>query len=254
MTAINAVTDLTVEGDIGVVTLNSPPVNALSAAVREGLSRASSRDRRPGRQGHRADLRGQDLHRRRRHHRVRKGHDRPVAARRAEHDRELAQAGDRRDPRHGAGRRAGSGAGRPLSRRRALGQGRSAGGQYRPTAWRRRHPAACRASSASRRRWRWSPVASMCRPRPRWPWAWSTSWSRKAIFGPAPSPSPRRCWPRKVRSRRSASSTTSSRPPRESPRSSRPSAANAKQVPRLHGPGEQHQGRRGGGEPPFEEG
>ena len=40
MTAINAVTDLTVEGDIGVVTLNSPPVNALSAAVREGLSGA----------------------------------------------------------------------------------------------------------------------------------------------------------------------------------------------------------------------
>jgi 3-hydroxyacyl-CoA dehydrogenase len=37
MAAINAVTDLSVEGDIGVVTLNSPPVNALSAAVREGL-------------------------------------------------------------------------------------------------------------------------------------------------------------------------------------------------------------------------
>ena len=40
MAAINNVTDLTVEGDIGVVTLNSPPVNALSAAVREGLSKA----------------------------------------------------------------------------------------------------------------------------------------------------------------------------------------------------------------------
>ena len=40
MAAINAVTDLSVEGDIGVVTLNSPPVNALSAAVREGLSGA----------------------------------------------------------------------------------------------------------------------------------------------------------------------------------------------------------------------
>ncbi len=37
MTAINAVTDLTVEGDIGVLTLNSPPVNALSAPVRDGL-------------------------------------------------------------------------------------------------------------------------------------------------------------------------------------------------------------------------
>ncbi|WP_297512732.1 3-hydroxyacyl-CoA dehydrogenase NAD-binding domain-containing protein [uncultured Caulobacter sp.] len=40
MAAINAVTDLTVEGDVGVVTLNSPPVNALSAVVREGLKGA----------------------------------------------------------------------------------------------------------------------------------------------------------------------------------------------------------------------
>ncbi|MGX1198756.1 3-hydroxyacyl-CoA dehydrogenase [Parvibaculum sp. MBR-TMA-1.3b-4.2] len=37
MTAINDVGDLTVEGDIGVLTLNSPPVNALSAPVREAI-------------------------------------------------------------------------------------------------------------------------------------------------------------------------------------------------------------------------
>ncbi len=37
MTAINAVADLNVEGDVGVLTLNSPPVNALSAAVRDGI-------------------------------------------------------------------------------------------------------------------------------------------------------------------------------------------------------------------------
>ncbi len=37
MTAINAVADLTVEGDVGVLTLNSPPVNALSANVRDGI-------------------------------------------------------------------------------------------------------------------------------------------------------------------------------------------------------------------------
>ena len=37
MTAINAVTDFSKEGEIGIVTLNSPPVNALSAAVRDGL-------------------------------------------------------------------------------------------------------------------------------------------------------------------------------------------------------------------------
>jgi 3-hydroxyacyl-CoA dehydrogenase len=37
MTAINPVTDLSTEGDIAVITLNSPPVNALSANVRDGL-------------------------------------------------------------------------------------------------------------------------------------------------------------------------------------------------------------------------
>jgi len=37
MTAINEVTDLTLEGDIAVLTLNSPPVNALSAPVRDGI-------------------------------------------------------------------------------------------------------------------------------------------------------------------------------------------------------------------------
>jgi 3-hydroxyacyl-CoA dehydrogenase len=37
MAAINAVTDLTREGDIAVLTIDSPPVNALSADVRSGL-------------------------------------------------------------------------------------------------------------------------------------------------------------------------------------------------------------------------
>ncbi|HEV2364815.1 MAG TPA: 3-hydroxyacyl-CoA dehydrogenase NAD-binding domain-containing protein [Caulobacteraceae bacterium] len=38
MTAINPVTDYALEGDVGVITLNSPPVNALSANVRDGLA------------------------------------------------------------------------------------------------------------------------------------------------------------------------------------------------------------------------
>jgi 3-hydroxyacyl-CoA dehydrogenase len=38
MTAINAVTDYALVGDVGVITLNSPPVNALSAQVRDGLA------------------------------------------------------------------------------------------------------------------------------------------------------------------------------------------------------------------------
>ncbi len=40
MTAINPVTDLSKDGEIAVVTLNSPPVNALSANVRDGLFNA----------------------------------------------------------------------------------------------------------------------------------------------------------------------------------------------------------------------
>jgi 3-hydroxyacyl-CoA dehydrogenase len=43
MTAINAVTDYALEGDVGVITLNSPPVNALSAAVRDGLAGGMAR-------------------------------------------------------------------------------------------------------------------------------------------------------------------------------------------------------------------
>ena len=38
MTAINAVTDYALDGEVGVITLNSPPVNALSAGVRDGLA------------------------------------------------------------------------------------------------------------------------------------------------------------------------------------------------------------------------
>src|SRR5580693_2568 len=38
MTEINAVTKYDLDGDVGVITLNSPPVNALSAGVRDGLA------------------------------------------------------------------------------------------------------------------------------------------------------------------------------------------------------------------------
>ena len=37
MAEINSVTTLTMDGDVAVITLNSPPVNALSANVRDGL-------------------------------------------------------------------------------------------------------------------------------------------------------------------------------------------------------------------------
>jgi 3-hydroxyacyl-CoA dehydrogenase len=39
MAAINSVADLMIEGEIALVTINSPPVNALSQPVREGLKR-----------------------------------------------------------------------------------------------------------------------------------------------------------------------------------------------------------------------
>jgi 3-hydroxyacyl-CoA dehydrogenase len=39
MAAINSVADLTIEGEVALVTINSPPVNALSQPVREGLKR-----------------------------------------------------------------------------------------------------------------------------------------------------------------------------------------------------------------------
>jgi len=37
MTAVNSITDLSREGDVAVITLNNPPVNALSMAMRDGL-------------------------------------------------------------------------------------------------------------------------------------------------------------------------------------------------------------------------
>jgi 3-hydroxyacyl-CoA dehydrogenase len=39
MAAINSVVDLSIEGEVGLVTINSPPVNALSQPVRDGLKR-----------------------------------------------------------------------------------------------------------------------------------------------------------------------------------------------------------------------
>ena len=38
MTEVNPVTDLTNDGEIAVITLNSPPVNALSEAMRDRKS------------------------------------------------------------------------------------------------------------------------------------------------------------------------------------------------------------------------
>ncbi len=149
MTEINAVTRYDLEGDVGVITLNSPPVNALSAGVRDGLAggmAAALAD--AGAKAiviiceGRTFIAGADITE---FGGAAEGRE-PV--RRAGRHRGLAEAGDRRDPRHGAGRRPGGGAGLPLPRRRALGALRPAGGEPRPVARRRRHPAA----AANRRR------------------------------------------------------------------------------------------------------
>ena len=39
MAAMNSVADLTIDGEVALLTINSPPVNALSQPVREGLKR-----------------------------------------------------------------------------------------------------------------------------------------------------------------------------------------------------------------------
>ncbi len=73
MPTINQVTDLTIDGDIAVVTLDSPPVNALSAVVRDGLHEAfTPGDRRRRGASDRVDLRRADVHRRGRHLRIRR--------------------------------------------------------------------------------------------------------------------------------------------------------------------------------------
>ena len=147
--------------DILVVTSNNPPVNALGAAVRAGAGRGdrAGRGRRRD-QGGGHPLRGPDLLRRRRHHRIRQAAGDAVAARGGRPHRELLEAGGRRDPRHRARRRARGRARLPLSRRRSRRRSSafprsSSACSPAPAA-----PSACRASPASPRRSRWSPAAA----------------------------------------------------------------------------------------------
>ena len=74
---------VTKQGDVGVITINNPPVNALSPGVPEGIVAAveALAKRRRG-QGDRPDRRRPDVHRRGRHQGVRQDHVRPEDARR----------------------------------------------------------------------------------------------------------------------------------------------------------------------------
>ena len=103
MPAINSVAELTIDGEVAVVTINSPPVDALSPG---GPRRPQARGRcgrveRRG-QGDRDHLRRTDLHRRRRHLRIRKTAAAPYLPDVLDRDRERVEAGRRRAARKGA--------------------------------------------------------------------------------------------------------------------------------------------------------
>ena len=137
---VNAVVKLERHDAIGIVTVDSPPVNALSAAVRGGIfdcMKEAIADRRD--QGHRADLRRPHLHRRRRHHRIRQAAEAARPARSAGRDGEFAEADRRRHSRHRARRRPRGRAGMPLSRGHQGSAARPARSEARPVARRRRH-------------------------------------------------------------------------------------------------------------------
>ena len=142
MAAINEVTDLTLEGDVAVITLDSPPVNALSFHVRDGLFegfKAAIAD--PSATAivlicaGRTFIAGADIS------------EFGGASKGASlfdvqaHDGELHQAGGGGHPRHRPRWRARGRVVRPLPHRRAQREVRPAGGDPRSAAGGGRHPA-----------------------------------------------------------------------------------------------------------------
>ena len=138
------------QGDIGVITVNYPPVNALGPGVAEGIKDClGARQHRSRDPGDDPDRRRPQLHRRRRHPRLRHQASAtaagPACIRCAGRQRE---AGDRRDPRLRARRRVRNRDGLPLSHRAAQREGRAARSPDRHLARRRRHAAAASADRA----------------------------------------------------------------------------------------------------------
>ena len=142
MAAINSVADLAIDGEVAVVTINSPPVNALSQAVRDGLKRGVEAAEANGAVkaiviicGGRTFIAGADI----------SEFGKPPAAalpsRGARPNRERVEAGRRRAARNGARRRIRGRADRALPHRRPVGEMRPAGNQARPHPRRRRHAA-----------------------------------------------------------------------------------------------------------------
>ncbi len=93
MGAINAVTDLSVEDGIAIITINNPPVNALGHAVREGIVQAmQNADADAAVKAVVVDLRRPHFPRRRRHHRIRQAAEIAVAPRSHHDNREREQS------------------------------------------------------------------------------------------------------------------------------------------------------------------
>ena len=142
MTAINSVADLSIEGEVAVITINSPPVNALSQPVREGLKRAVEEAEANGAVkaiviicDGRTFIAGADISE------FGKPPAPPPPSRGAGRNRERLEAGHRRAARNSARRRVRGRADSALPDRRPLGQMRPAGDQARHHPRRRGHPA-----------------------------------------------------------------------------------------------------------------
>ena len=127
MAAINSVANLTIEGDVAAVTIDSPPVNALSQAVRDGLKRGVEAAEANGAVkaiviicAGRTFIAGADISE------FGKPPAAPLLAGSARPDRERNEAGDRGHSRNGARRRFRGGANGALPHRGPLGQMRPA--------------------------------------------------------------------------------------------------------------------------------
>ena len=142
---------LTKDGDVGVITINNPPVNALSPGVPEGIVAAVQECSRDAAVkaivligGGRTFCGGADI---KEFGKITSGQEAARSDPRSAAVRAggLPQAGRLRHPRHRVRRRAGDGDGLPLPRRRRRRAGRPAGGQARADPRRGRHAAAAAA-------------------------------------------------------------------------------------------------------------